>query len=308
MSELYILTAVSALACLPLSLALAAAGLPLTSASLLFSPPKRVKIFRDKYGQQTATFCLLAGMAACLGLAGGLAALRALLPGAAAFWLDMPVPLYVMAGGVLVCGGLAAAYRALWQSMKDNRPAHAALGLGATLCGWALGYCFVVFFRHFVVSASQPEADPALFLPPLASYAWFLLPQALLLSLGMAGAWAATYLIYRREKDDFGRDYYGYSLKLACRWALLGCAAALAVQAAMAVSLWPLVRDLPIRPVFFWSQAASCAATLLACALWVMVARSQNPMRLKLHCFAGCALAWLGLTGNMAACARFFLG
>ncbi|GFK95526.1 hypothetical protein NNJEOMEG_03392 [Fundidesulfovibrio magnetotacticus] len=308
MNEHLLHAAVTALACLPLALALAASGLPMASAVLLFNPPKRVKVFRDKFGQQTATCALLTGLIALLGLTGGAFALHRLFPAASSFWLGWPLPLGPLAGGAALCAVLAAVYRATWQAMKDQRALHAGIGSAASLAGFGLGYLFLSFFRHFAVSPLEASADPALFLPPTASTAWIILPGMLAMAFCLAGATGSLYLIHRRDKDDFGRDYYVYSLKMACKWALFAALAALAAQGGLFAALWPSVRDLPLRPVFFWGEAGGALALLMACLLWGMVTRNQNPMRLKLHCVAGAILAWLGLTGQMAACARFFLG
>jgi hypothetical protein len=307
-NENLLFAAVTALACLPLSLALASAGLPLASAALLLNPPKRVKVFRDKYGQQTATFCLLTGLlsVACLGAAAGF--MPSVFPAAASFWLGWPLPLAPLAVLLVLAAGLSVAYRATWQTLKENRPIHAALGMAATACAWGLGYLFVSFARHFAVSPADPAADPALFLPPLASASWVLLPCLLALSLAMAGAAAPLYLIHRREKDDFGRDYYNYALKMASKWAMGGSLAAVASQAGLFAMLWPVVRDMPIRASFFWGEAVALAAFAMAGLLWTMVIKNQNPLRLKLHCVAGYLLAVAGLSGMAVAVARFFFG
>lgn len=308
MSENVLFAAIMALVSLPLSIALAASGLPLTSALLLLNPPKRVKVFRDKYGQQTATLCLLAGIVGSAGLACGAVAIGAQFPAAASFWLGWPLPAAPLAAVLALCAVLAVIFRATWQALKDKRAVHAAIGLSATASAWILGYLFLSFLRHFSAIPTDPSADPFLFLPPGASSAWPLLPWVLGLSLAMAGALSPLYLIYRRDKDDFGRDYYSYALKLAAKWATFSTLASLACQAGLFAILWPLVRDLPIRPAFFWGEAAALVCFIMACLLWGLVLKSQNPLRLKLHCLAAFVLAVLGLAGVTASYARFFLG
>lgn len=308
MSEHLLFAAMTALVCLPLSLALAAAGLPLTSAVLLVNPPKRVKVFRDKYGQQTATLSLLFGIVAMASLAGGAVLLQLNFPAAASFWLGWPLPLTPIAGLLFIAAALAVIFRASWQSLKDKRPLHAAIGVAATLSGWGLGYLFLSFLRHFAVSSADPGADPTLFLPPLESAAWTHLPLSVALTIAMAGAAAPLYLIHRRDKDDFGRDYYNYALKLAAKWALGATLASLACLGVIAAGLWPAARELPIRPVFFWGGCSGLGCFLLACLLWMLVIRNQNPLRLKLHCAAAFLLAWCGISGVMLAGVKFFFG
>lgn len=308
MNENTVFAAIAALVCLPLALGLAASGLPAVSASLLFSMPKRVKVFRDKFGQQTSTLCLLVGAAAvaCLGCAA--AVLPSRFPAVASFWLGWPVPAACLSGCVLVAGVLAILYRATWQSLKDKRLLQGSIGVLASLAGWLTGYLFVTFFRHFTVSFAGPGSDPALYLPPLASSAWLLLPAMLFLSLCLAGATASLYLIARRNTDDFGRDYYNYALQLACKWSLFPVLAAMGCLGALFYVLWPVVREAPVRDLFFWGHCGALAALTLACGLWAMVLRSQNPLRLKLHCLSAWMLAVLGLASVGTALARFFLG
>jgi hypothetical protein len=307
-SENLLFLAMAALVCLPLSLILAAGGLPMTSALLLFSPPKRFKVFRDKYGQQTATFCLLAGVASAVFLAGGGILVRSACPAAASFWLGWPLPIAPLTGCLALSGALALAYRAAWQGLKNNKAAHACLGLGASLAAWILGYLFVSFFRHFAVSPAGPGLDPSLFLPPLASAAWPHLPLVWALSLTMAGASTSLYLIHRRDKDDFGRDYYNYSLKLACKWSLFSALGAMAALAWLAAMLWPAVRNLPVRTEFFWGESTGLGCLVMACLLWGLVLKSRNPLRLKLHCVSAAILAWIALTGMAVGSVKFFLG
>ena len=307
-SEHYLFAAITALVCLPLSLALAAAGLPVTSAVLLVNPPKRVKVFRDKYGQQTATLCLVSGLVAALGLGGGGAAIQLNFPAVASFWLDWPLPTGPLAAALVLAAGLALVYRAAWQSLKDNRLAHAIIGCSATLAAWGFGYLFVAFLRHFTLSAVEPGWDPAFFLPPLNSASWPLLVLCTALSLALAGAYATLYLIYRRDKDDFGRDYYNFALKLASKWALFSTLAALAASAGLFALIWPVVRDLPVRPAFFWGEGLALVSFFMACTLWALVIRNQNPLRLKLHCITACLLAFTGLAGLMFASFKYFFG
>lgn len=307
-NEHYLFAAFTALVCLPLSLALAAAGLPVTSAVLLVNPPKRVKVFRDKYGQQTATLCLLAGLAAAVGIGGGAVLVQKNFPAVASFWLGWPLPVMPLAAALVLAAGLALVFRAAWQALKDKRLAHAAIGCASTAAGWSFGYLFLAFLRHFVLSTAEPGADPSFFLPPLESASWLLFALSLPLSLALAGAYSTVYLIYRRDKDDFGRDYYNFALKLASKWALFSTFAALAALAGIFARIWPLVRDLPVRPFFFWGEGVAVMSLLMACTLWGLVIRNQNPLRLKLHCVAACLLAVTGLSGLMYANLKYFIG
>ena len=299
---------VMALICLPLALALGAAGLPMSTAYLAINPPQRVKVLRDKFGQHGATLAIFLGMISlvCLGLTGLILSWK--FPDWASFWLGWPLPLLPMS----CCLGLAAIllclYRATWHALRNKTLVRACLGLGSTAMGWIFSYLCLTAFRHFVVSAIAPTVDIDFFLPPIFSSTWLIWPQTLALSLCLAGGSSALYLIHRREKDDFGRDYYNYCLKLASKWACLALLAAVALQLTLAAMLWPQVKDLPVRGVFFWGQALSICASGLACLLWVEVMRSQTPLRLKLHLITAWVAVWLELSLVCGAYARVFLG
>lgn len=308
MNEQIVFLSVSALTGLILALVLGAAGLPLASATPLLNPPKRVKVFRNKFGQQAATLTLLLGMAGVAGLAAAVFFLHVRFPDVTAFWLAWPLPALPLAGCLLGAGVLASIFRAAWQGLTDHRRLHAALGMAATLLAWAAGYFVLAFFRHFVLSPTQPTSDVAFFLPPPDSSAWLLLPLMIALSLSQAGALATLYCIHRRDKDDFGRDYYTYALKIGAMWALPASVAAMACQAALLVKLWPVARALPVRQIIFWSSATAFGALALACILWILVIRNPNPLRLKLHLITAWVLSWVCLSGLCAAFTRVFMG
>lgn len=308
MSEYTVFLATLALCCLPLTLALAASGLPALAASLSLRPPKRLKVFRDKFGQQSTTFALFSGLFALLSLAGGAFTLAYRLPDVALFWLGWPLPDAPLAGCLAAAAFFLLTYRASWRALAGSRSLHALLGVLASLCGWAFGYLSLAALRHFLLSPTMPAAEQAFFLPEKTSAVWLMAPLILLLSLAAAAALGACYLLYRRDKDDFGRDYYNYVLKLCSRLALAATVLALGLQGALSWKLWPLVRDMPIRAPFFWIQSVSGAAALLACLLWALVLRGKNPLRMKLHLVAGAVLFWAGVSGQLGGYGLFYLG
>ncbi|GAB6038739.1 hypothetical protein JCM15519_32980 [Fundidesulfovibrio butyratiphilus] len=308
MSEYTVFLATLALCCLPLTLALAASGLPALAASLCLRPPKRLKVFRDKFGQQTTTFALFAGLVALFALAGGALTLVSRLPDVALFWLGWPLPDAPLAGCLGGAALLLLVYRASWRSLAGARVLHSLLGILASLCGWVFGYLCLAALRHFLLSPTTPAAEQAYFLPEKTSAVWLMAPLTLLLSFASAAALGACYLIYRRDKDDFGRDYYNYVLKLCAKLALAATLLALGVQGGLCWKLWSLVHEMPIRPVFFWGQSLSGAFALLACLLWILVLRSKNPLRMKLHLVAGAVLFWSAVTGQLGGYGLFYLG
>jgi hypothetical protein len=95
------------------------------------------------------------------------------------------------------------------------------------------------------------------------------------------------YLILRRNKDDFGRDYYRFALPQAARWGL-----ALLAPAAIAVG-WLGFRGMIWTPLLGASMAVAGGAALIGVWLNARAIRSHHPLRLKGGALTACLLAWI---------------
>lgn len=99
-------------------------------------------------------------------------------------------------------------YDLTWKQARQKKTPHVILGVlanaGIKWGYWALTAILLLTLRPI-------ELDNPAFFPPLASPLWPLvglwLPQSITLTAGLG----LCYLLVRRNRDDWGRDYYRYA-------------------------------------------------------------------------------------------------
>lgn len=283
-----------------LGLALTGAGIPLITSLVGLSKVKRLKIFTDKFGQQAATFALLGGLWLFLVLAAGCAALVFLAPAKAPYYLGLPFPLAAVAGSILAGAAAFLAYRGSWQRLKTQKPLHGTIGLGATLLLWAAFYVGLAAARPLVLNL-PPATDPAFLLPPGASLFWRMFALGLPLSIGLAGTFTGAWLVWRRDRDDFGRDYYNFTMRLSARFGFGGHVLALPALAWLGLGLLPLAGELTTELAVSLGLFGTGLLLCLLCLGFVMV--QENALRHKVLLVAAFLGALAALTGLCAALA-----
>jgi len=270
----------SAALILPAVLLAAMAAVPLVAAVTGLSPAKRTKIFRNKFGQQASTLALIL-------LPLGLTA------AAGAWYAPKPagLPLALLVNNfyrfswlpteiACVAAALLLTYRAAWQSLKDRKNLHAAIGIVSSLtffaaAALAAGGAQAAMTAKLPAAARLDAVDLILFIPPLAIF------EMIMTGIALAGALSFFYLLARRKADDFGRDYYIYTVALCLRWA------SFPTLVLAGLETWRFCGNLaPIRSVenlssliWLWPAAPLCG--LLAAAVWFAVSRSLTPLRFK---------------------------
>ncbi len=287
-----------------LALALAAAGMPLVSAAGGFFKTKRIKIFLDKFGQQTTTFALLGGGYVFLLTVLAAVALPFAAPESATFFFAWPLPLFPLAIPLVVGATLFLVYRGLWQRMKNSKSAHSLIGIASGLALFAALYALVSTFRLYSLHAPLPLSGWDFFVPPQNAFFWPILFGVMTLALCLAGGFGGLYLVARRTKDDFGRDYYGFTLKLAARWAFFAGLVHLAALGHIYNGLWPFATVHAASDLLFWAMAASLGLWVLALILWGVTAFSSYALRLKWALLTAPSLAVAALA---CVCAYFWL-
>jgi len=127
--------------------------------------------------------------------------------------------------------------------------------------------------------------------PPQANLAWPVFACCLFLCLGGAGIAGGVYLVRRREKDDFGRDYYHKALPRAAKWGLL-FGGQLLVIAEMAFFNRPgtLIQALGTDALLIGLGAVFCFC--LQTLLLSLLSRSTKPLRMKASVILSGILAW----------------
>jgi len=271
-------------------LGMAALGSPAIAVLGEISAKTRKKVFFDKYGQQTAAMGLLLTVAMILicGASLGLAMVR--FPDLYAEYITPGTPFFngLAAIAVFVIAGLL--YFSTWKKLRTAKAAHMALGLVATF-GALIGLAILVPAKlalNFSLTESTGDAltNIAIMAQPMsAMYA--------LLALSAAAAMSLSYLIVRRNKDDFGRDYYNFALRMAARWALLPMIGFLGCQgwlySRFPADIQTLILGTPLA--YVWTALVCIGA--VCCFIWLFLGRSESPLRLKGLAFLTLALFWI---------------
>ncbi|EGB13436.1 hypothetical protein DND132_0219 [Pseudodesulfovibrio mercurii] len=271
-------------------LGMAALGSPAIAVLAEISAKTRKKVLFDKYGQQTAGMGLILVIALILiyGASLGIALVRFpdlfqayLTPGSAFFNGSVAFAVFVVAGLI---------YFTTWKRMRNAKAAHIALGLVATFAA-ITGLAIVVPAKLALnFSLTQPNGDVMtntviLAQPMSAMYA--------LLVLSAAAALGLAYILLRRNRDDYGRDYYNFAVRMASRWALLPMIGFLGCQlwlySRLPADIQTLILGTPLAYVWVGLTVLGGLCGLI----WLFLNRCESPLRFKGLAFLAVGLFWL---------------
>jgi hypothetical protein len=283
-----------------LGLALAAAGIPALTALVGPRAVKRLRIFTDKFGQQAATFALLGGLWALVALSGLLVAAGFLAPVGQGPWRTAPAWLAVTAP-LAVGAAVFLAYRGLWHRLKARKQLHVLLGLAATLLFWLAFYVGLAALRPLAVPGSE-TGWAAWLAPPGTALFWRLLAEGVVLSLFTAGTFTGAWLVWRRNRDDFGRDYYNFTMRLTARLGFWAGLASLGAMVWVCLGLLPVVGEISSRMTLALGlYGLGMLVTLGGCGF---LAGQENALRHKfllVLAFLGSVVALTGLLAGLSA-------
>lgn len=209
--------------------------------------------------------------------------------------LIMPLSLFIL--GLL----FLITYWGTWKKLKKKKIAHLLIGLASTL---SLGATFYLLQKtSFKLLTAEPFALLnsifwfhwiKTFLAPVSPFFWPLFTQSILIILGSVGISGLIYLLLRREKDLFGRDYYRWAVPFAARWSFI-------FPLNVLCYLWIyLLSPAEFKLLFLSSRfSLSCGIGLilsLFCTLiWSTILRNSNPLRLKGRIIGSAFLIWTAL-------------
>lgn len=267
-------------------LGMAALGSPAIALLGETTAKAKKRVFYDKYGQQTGVMgialivLLLVVYALMLGV--GFAKYPQLIKPL----LSTTSPFFVPLVAFVVFAVFGLTHFTTWKKMRQAKAVHMAFGAISAIAAFACIATAIPAKLAFGFTDHQAAADiQALALPMAIMYA--------LLIMAAAAALSAAYLVMRRNKDDFGRDYYNFSLPLACRWAALPMLGFLGCQgwlfAIMPESIKTLIMGTPL--LYVWIGAA--ALGLICSLIWFIIAGNKSPLRLKGLAFLAVFLFWL---------------
>lgn len=307
--------------CLLLLFMFAAGGAPLLALLGERLAVSRRRVFLDKMGGQ------LAAMGGILALCTLPFSLGVWFVSWAGSWItlylkqpDMPLPEFSLelAGETsLLCAGvyglalvLALGYWLTWKPMRKSKAAHSLLGVlavlasaAAVLTALAVKHATLAFPEIFIAEHTfammldaLKQVGPA---SPLLSLA--------LLCLFMCWAGAAgiglLYMLLRRSREDFGRDYYAFALKTASSWAIVAGSLALFAGGWLAFALYPELASMQPENIGAYLQQprilfflVGLLSLVMACVSWSVLATSATPLRNKPSAVLGAAFLWLAVT------------
>jgi hypothetical protein len=254
------------------------------------------RIFLDKLALQLTRLGILIHTGIWLGCTAGFAAL----------WYTHPQEILALTGpftrilwptwGIgLVGTGLFIAYFVTWKQLKKERkPLHMLLGLGGFVLIKPLCWVPALIARTRFLEASE-HMVPAI--PPVNSLFWPMGVQWAFMALTLTAVLGSLYLLIRRNRDDFGRDYYKFALPVCAKWALFPVVADLATCVWLAVMVAP---SIPVVSAPLWAALALREVSLFLCILiWVVIIRTATPLRFKGMILTSGLFAWTFLMGTV---------
>lgn len=276
-----------------LLLLLGSAGLPFMALMGQNLAVARRRSFYDKCGRQMAQLTAIIAPLALLMLV--LAVVRSVQMDPTL--LDSPLFLPLIALGALMLSSsiFSIIYALAWKRLAKIRLLHQLFGLAAGLGMLKAVYvAFCIARAMFIAGHPLPAtgtpvelfralllpASPVLMLPCLAT--------ALCAGIAVTGIFAMTWLILRRNADDFGRDYYNFTMPWCAVWASSGYAICLAPLGYLLwIILSPLFMSLgaTIQTAFAVIPLVPFACAVLMPILGIVcggvVSLSPSPMRFK---------------------------
>ena len=202
---------------------------------------------------------------------------------------------------------LLTLYVASWGILKKQRAFHLLLGAIASLA--CLATLFLAFL--FLVSLQRPIETEVLLLQPLAffhtlwmefvssPFLWLLTVYFLFLGIASGTGFSQLWLIMRRYKDDYGRDYYNFAMQYCARLALVFT---LLATATAGILFWSLWQSMPSE----FLQQQDSGVLLIAfglpvscCLLWLCILKSETPMRHKPGALFACIFLFISLCAQV---------
>lgn len=276
-----------------LLLLLGSAGLPFMALAGQSLAVAKRRSFYDKCGHQMAKLTAIIGPLAVLMLA--LAVLRSVQMDATL--LDSPIFLPIIALGALITSSavFAIIYACTWTRFAKGSIFHQIFGLATGLGMLKAIYVSLTIARAMFVAGhplpvtgTPVEIMRALLLPASPTLLLPSLVTSLCAIIAVTGIFAMMWLILRRNADDFGRDYYNFTMSWCASWATCG---SIMCMVPLGYLFWLILSPL-FMSIGATMQTAIAVIPLVpfACAVLTpilalicsgMVSTSAAPMRFK---------------------------
>lgn len=198
-------------------------------------------------------------------------------------------------------------YTGTWQALKKVRPLHILFGLLAALL--FLGSLFLGCL--LAANIQQPMlftflwSDPLVLLqtlladflttPPMWAMVGYLFCTGVVFGMALAQIW----LILRRQRADFGRDYYAFAMQYCARIALMFTVFSTALVGGV---YWLLRQSTPpelSQPHDPGILLIAAGLPLCCCLLWLVIVKSSTPMRHKPGVVFGLVFSYVALCAQI---------
>ncbi len=274
-------------------LGVGAFGSPIIAVLGEIAAKSKKRVFYDKYGQQTGSMGRVLLLLLLVIWGAAIAIVYTRFPQIISKLTPLPTPFMEAAIAFVIFLIFSLIHFSTWKKMRSAKGMHIALGICAALAS--------IITIAIAVPAKLMLGQPDTISPQNVFASSMALPMAVmytLLTVSAAAAMGCAYLVMRRNRDDFGRDYYNFALKQAARWAFIPMVGFLACQGWLFAVLPNTFRVMTMETPLGYVWLAAGILGLLCLFLWLLIARSKSPLRLKGLTFLALALMWLMHTMN----------
>ncbi|CAM2057091.1 membrane hypothetical protein [Desulfovibrionales bacterium] len=259
------------------------------------------KTLVDKFAWHMAQACRILVLSTLPCIVGGSLLLLGL-RGFRSFLFFVPPLLVLLAVLFLLALGLVMAYVGTWNPMRERGFGHVVLGAFASLVGLVTLLLFILFLWAFLLQPEVVVTGSSLYaffvsLPPFCAFSplYVFLVQLTAMVPAVAAEVGLVYLLFVRDRDDFGRDYYQSALHLGGLWGFWGQVTQLAGLLWFGVvlyfdSAWATLTSLP-----FLLLVGGLFLGLLGLIALGLVIHSDNALRQKPVVMAGAVCQALGI-------------
>lgn len=264
---------------IPMSLLMAYSGLFFMSATARIIGIARNRSSFEKCSRQLAFFALLLGWLILVGARIWLYYTQdSRVEGSLQSFL-MEMSWLLLSLGVM----LGTIYYFLWRVLKNMPVLHSTLGMLAAAQNCISLACILLTIRLSALTSQPLEPEnqlpnlfPEAWEAPIWSAACYTVPAI----FGLAAGFALCWLVLRRKKDDFGRDYYNTMLHWCAAWAKNSWFFLIfLLLVASGLKIWrEKLLDSPDLQALIY-EFSGILLWLIPALLWLIIQKSALPMR-----------------------------
>lgn len=205
-------------------------------------------------------------------------------------------------------------YLVTWTPGKRHRAPHLILGwlsalymLALLFCGPALAYSTQPSLLLLALINKPMQAFSILLADFFSSPALPLMFVCLVcMGLAAGAGLSQLWLIMRRFKADYGRDYYVFAMCYCAKAALGFTLASLLIGCAAYLLLRRSIPSALTQPQDIGIAVIALGLPLSCCLLWLTIAKSETPLRHKPGAFFACLFLFIALCAQLLMLATTF--